>query len=66
MPLENLVLVQLLVGEVKVKARIIEQTIKDGNNMIVKYTIKGCRTQEVKTNSSGHYIFGDKSFSKGV
>ena len=52
------------------KARIIEQTIKDGatsscgNNMIVKYTIKGCRTQEVKTNSSGHYIFGDKSFSK--
>ncbi|CAH1193358.1 Hypothetical protein DAL_102 [Psychrobacter phage D'Alembert] len=46
------------------KMRIIERTIKDGKNMIIKYTIKGCRTQEVKTNSSGYYIFGDKSFSK--
>jgi len=46
------------------KMRIIERTIKDGNNTIVKYTIKGCRTQEVKTNSSGYYVFGDKSFSK--
>ena len=52
------------------KMRIIERTIKDGatsscgNNTIVKYTIKGCRTQEVKTNSYGYYVFGDKSFSK--
>lgn len=46
------------------KMRIVERTIKDGNNQIIKYTIKGCRTQEVKTNSSGYYIFGDKSFSK--
>lgn len=46
------------------KMRIIEQTIKDGNNMIVKYTIKGCETEKVKVSSSGYYIFGDKSFSK--
>lgn len=46
------------------KARIIEQTIKDGNNSIIKYTIKGCETEKVKVNSSGYYIFGDKSFSK--
>lgn len=55
---------------IKHKIRIIERTIKDGvtsngvHNQIIKYTIKGCRTQEVKTNSSGYYIFGDKSFSK--
>ena len=46
------------------KARIIEQTIKDGNNAVIKYTIKGCETEKVKVNSSGHYVFGDKSFSK--
>lgn len=46
------------------KARIIEQTIKDGNNQIIKYTIKGCKTEKVKVNSSGYYVFGDKSFSK--
>ena len=48
------------------KARIIERTVKDGNNSIIKYTIKGCETEKVKVNSSGYYIFGDKSFSKGV
>lgn len=54
------------------KARIIEQTIKDGvtgngvHNQIIKYTIKGCETEKVKVNSSGEYVFGDKSFSKGV
>ena len=48
------------------KARIIEQSIKDGNNVIIKYTIKGCDTEKVKVNSSGYYVFGDKSFSKGV
>lgn len=46
------------------KARIIERTIKDGSNQVVKYTIKGCETDKVKVNSSGYYIFGDKSFSK--
>ena len=46
------------------KARIIERTIKDGNNMVIKYTIKGCETEKVKVNSSGEYVFGDKSFSK--
>ena len=46
------------------KARIIEQTIKDGNNAVIKYTIKGCDTEKVKVNSSGEYVFGDKSFSK--
>lgn len=46
------------------KARIIERTIKDGNNRVVKYTVKGCETEKVKVNSSGYYIFGDKSFSK--
>lgn len=46
------------------KARIIERTIKDGSNQVVKYTIKGCETEKVKVNSSGYYIFGDKSFSK--
>lgn len=52
------------------KARIIGQTIKDcvtGNgvpNQIIKYTIKGCETEKVKVNSSGEYVFGDKSFSK--
>lgn len=46
------------------KIRIIEQTIKDGSNQIIKYTIKGCDTQKVKVSSSGYYIFGDKSFSK--
>ena len=51
------------------KARIIERTVKDGgsnntSNQIIKYTIKGCETEEVKVNSSGYYIFGDKSFSK--
>lgn len=46
------------------KARIIERTIKDGSNQIIKYTIKGCETQEVKVNSSWYYVFGDKSFSK--
>lgn len=49
------------------KSRIIEQTVKDGNNnQIIKYTIKGCETEKVKVNSSGEYVFGDKSFSKGV
>ena len=48
------------------KARIIERTIKDGNNQIIKYTIKGCETEKVNVNSSGYYVFGDKSFSKGV
>ena len=54
------------------KARIIERTVKDGvtsngvHNQIIKYTIKGCETEKVKVNSSGYYIFGDKSFSKGV
>lgn len=47
-----------------IKARIIEQTIKDGSNQIIKYTIKDCETQKVKVNSSGYYVFGDKSFSK--
>ena len=46
------------------KARIIERTIKDGSNQVIKYTIKGCETDKVKVNSSGYYIFGDKSFSK--
>ena len=46
------------------KARIIEKTIKDGNNSIINYTIKGCETEKVKVNSSGGYVFGDKSFSK--
>lgn len=47
------------------KARIIEQTVKNGNhNQIIKYTIKGCETEKVKVNSSGYYVFGDKSFSK--
>lgn len=46
------------------KARIIEKTIKDGNNSIIKYTIKSCETEKVKVNSSGEYLFGDKSFSK--
>ena len=51
------------------KARIIERTIKDGvtsngvHNQIIKYTIKGCETEKVKVNSSGYYVFGDKSFS---
>ena len=49
--------------ELSMKARIIERTIKDGNNSIIKYTIKGCETEKVKVNSSGYYIFGDKSFS---
>lgn len=49
------------------KARVIEQTIKNGyHNQIIKYTIKGCETEKVKVNSSGEYVFGDKSFSKGV
>lgn len=48
------------------KARIIERTIKDGKNQVVKYTIKGCETEKVKVSSSGYYIFGDKSFSKQV
>ena len=48
------------------KARIIERTVKDGNSQDIKYTIKGCETEKVKVNSSGYYIFGDKSFSKGV
>ena len=54
------------------KARIIEQTIKDGvtsngnNNAVIKYTIKGCETEKVKVNSSGEYVFGDKSFSKQI
>lgn len=48
----------------KMKARIIERTIKDGNNQIIKYAIKGCETERVKVNSSGYYVFGDKSFSK--
>ena len=48
------------------KASIIEQTIKDGNNQIIKYTIKGCETEKVKVNSGGYYVFGDKSFSRGV
>ena len=51
---------------IKHKIRIIERTIKDGNNQIIKYTIKGCETEKVKVNSSGGYVFGDKSFSKGV
>ena len=46
------------------KARIIERTIKDGNNQVIKYTIKGCETEKVKVNSSGYYVFGDKSFIK--
>ena len=52
------------------KSRIIERTIKDGvtsngnNNQIIKYTIKGCETEKVKVNSSGEYVFSDKSFSK--
>ena len=47
------------------KARIIEQTVKNGNHsQIIKYTIKGCETEKVKVNSSGGYVFGDKSFSK--
>ena len=46
------------------KARIIESIIKDGNNQVIKYTIKGCETEKVKVNSSGYYVFGDKSFSK--
>lgn len=46
--------------------RIIERTVKDGNNQIIKYTIKGCEIDKVKVNSSGEYVFGDKSFSKGV
>ena len=46
------------------KVRIIERTIKDGNNIIIKYTIKGCETEKVKVNSRGGYVFGDKSFSK--
>ena len=46
------------------KVRIIERTIKDGNGQVVKYTIKGCRTEAVKVSSSGCYVFGDKSFSK--
>ena len=52
------------------KARIIEQTVKDGitsngvHNQIIKYTIKGCETDKVKVNSSGEYVFGDTSFSK--
>ena len=51
------------------KARIIERTVKDGgsnntSNQIIKYTIKVCETEKVKVNSSWHYIFGDKSFSK--
>lgn len=48
------------------KMRIIERTVKDARNQIIKYTIKGCGTQKVKVNSSGYYVFGDKSFSKGV
>lgn len=54
------------------KMRIIEQTVKDGvtsngvHNQIIKYTIKGCETEKVKVNSSGGYVFGDKSFSNGV
>ena len=53
------------------KARIIERTVKDGgsnntSNQVIKYTIKGCETEKVKVNSSGYYVFGDKSFSKGV
>ena len=50
--------------EVIMKARITEQIIKDGNNQVIKYTIEGCETEKVKVNSSGYYIFGDKSFSK--
>lgn len=46
------------------KARIIEHTIKDGNNSVIKYTIKGCETEKVKVNSRGCYVFGDKSFIK--
>lgn len=45
------------------KARIVERTIKDGNNQVIKYTIKGCETEKVKYNSSGQSYFGDKSFS---
>ena len=48
------------------KARIIERTVKDGGSNNTKYTIKGCETEKVKVNSSGYYVFGDKSFSKGV
>ena len=50
--------------EVIMKARIIEQTIKDGNNSVIKYTIKCRETEKVKVNSGGYYVFGDKSFSK--
>lgn len=46
------------------KARIIEQTIKDGKGQVHKYTIKGCRTEQVKVSTNGCYVFGDKSFSK--
>lgn len=49
----------------KIKGRNIEQTVKNGvHNQIIKYTIKGCETEKVKVNSSGKYVFGDKSFSK--
>lgn len=50
--------------KVVMKARIIERTVKDGRNQVVKYTIKGCETEKVRVNSSGEYVFGDKSFSK--
>ena len=46
------------------KVRIIERTTKDGNNSVIKYTIKGCESEKVKVKSSGYYVFGDKSFSK--
>ena len=51
------------------KSRIIERTVKDGgsnntSNQTIKYTIKGCRTEQVKVSTSGCYVFGDKSFSK--
>lgn len=45
------------------KVRIIERTVKDGSNQVIKYTIKGCETERVKVNSSGYSVFGDKSFS---
>ena len=38
------------------KMRIIEQTIKDGNNQVIKYTIKGCVTEKVKVNSIGYWV----------
>lgn len=46
------------------RSKVKEGIVKDGKGYVCYHSITACRTESVSKNSSGHYVFKNKTWTK--